>query len=331
MSGGKQDFLKTIAAELERAKAEDVAGKLARDMLARPGVREELAALKQLQAEPIEPPPAEPSERVEHLESVPEPASMTLEKVPKVQLDAHIDPRRADTVRGLGSIVRPAARLPANPAAEEVVGERTVGGNTGRFKEGVEQAPVSAPASPEALSDDGEVTLPRNRFAVDPSRMEMPDRALLASSHAPSSEPLPGSAVVAPERAAGVPRSGAWLALAGAVLALVLVALLYNGFSGSSGSLAGAQTAYEPLALPPPTGVSADQTGPGQIMTPTSVQPALPTPPAATGSNENPTSTGPVPAKTSKPRGPAKPGGQRSTPAPYDASPALPLIIESDP
>jgi hypothetical protein len=106
-------------------------------------MRAAVQRLNEVASRPEELPDAQASERVEHVDGVALPGSITLDKIPSIQLDARIDPRRMMTQPSVRAVQ--GGSLGENPAAEEAVVGRTVGGNTGRFKDGVDHAPPSEP------------------------------------------------------------------------------------------------------------------------------------------------------------------------------------------
>lgn len=282
MSDGKDDFLGTIADELERAKAEDVGGRKAEAMLTE-NLREKYAELERIRAIPVEPPEAGPSERVEHVAGVGLPVSITLDKLPTVQLDDALDPRRAQTMPSLKPVVGGTGSLSAAPAAHAIIGGRTVGGHTARFKEGHDASPSSAPPS-EAI---GSHELPAAVAAAPADRRWVPFAAVAALAAIVVVALLVRSAVGAADSAAPASAT-AWLS----VPSVTMVAPAPEATAApveavpaptaseaatptpSAGSPSAAATAAAAAPRKPPSTDAGPYEGPLSPVPPTAAQPA---------------------------------------------------------
>lgn len=182
------DFPEDMQGELAAARAAQQRRQSA-DAVALAGMRAAVARIEHVAQQPVEAPEAQASERVEHAAGVALPHSITIGKLPKVQLEPQIDPRRMMTQPSIRAVEGPAGLGPA-PRAVATAGN-TVGGNTGRFPDAGDATPPSSDAV-----DSHELPVP-----VAPTRRRWLSPAILASAVAVGIAVLTLRGGTAPDRA----------------------------------------------------------------------------------------------------------------------------------
>jgi hypothetical protein len=175
--------------------------------------------------------------------ALPEPVEHKTLDMRKIRLDEAIDPRRANTARGLRSPSAASVSTgePLPPATSQVPSVAAV-----------------APAAPREVDSEA-VTLPPNRWAAE-RPAEVVDTRGFPSTTAPAADSSPASVVV--EAVAEVPlrRSRPWMVMALAAAAALVLFLVYTGFSTVGVPLTGgAASAHQPLAVPMPDGGGTKQ------------------------------------------------------------------------